>query len=236
MKKLVKNTLTSLGYEVRRAVPETPPPASPEPPNPIHLWETDAAFAALYETVHPRTLVDRSRCFILYQLAGQAANLPGEVAEIGVYKGGTARLLSRTLAGTPKQIHLFDTFAGMPDTDPDKDWHRKGDFQDTSLESVSEYLADCPNVVFHQGFFPQTAGPVTETTFALAHIDVDIYVSVIDCCEFFYPRMSRGGFMVFDDYGFVTCPGAKEAVDAFFADKPEQPCYLPTGQCLAIKI
>lgn len=41
--------------------------------------------------------------------------------------------------------------------------------------------------------------------------------------------------MVFDDYGFLSCPGAKLAVDQFFSDKPEYPCHLPTGQCFVIK-
>jgi O-methyltransferase len=42
--------------------------------------------------------------------------------------------------------------------------------------------------------------------------------------------------MVFDDYGFLTCPGAKKAVDEFFSDKREYPCYLPTGQAIVTKL
>ena len=41
--------------------------------------------------------------------------------------------------------------------------------------------------------------------------------------------------MIFDDYGFPACRGEKDAVDEFFADKPEKPITLPTGQALVIK-
>lgn len=47
---------------------------------------------------------------------------------------------------------------------------------------------------------------------------------------------SLGGVMVFDDYGFPSCPGAKKAVDEFFKSKIETPIYLPTGQCLVFKV
>lgn len=123
--------------------------------------------------------------------------------------------LSKALAASGKTLHLFDTFAGMPAVREDTDIHRAGDFNDTSLERVRAYLSDCRNVELYQGIFPHTAGPVAQRQFALAHIDVDIYQSVADCCAFFYPRMARGGIMVFDDYGFISCPGVKPAVDAF---------------------
>ena len=38
--------------------------------------------------------------------------------------------------------------------------------------------------------------------------------------------------MVFDDYGFPTCPGAKAAVDEFFHGRKEVPLVLPTGQAV----
>jgi len=45
-----------------------------------------------------------------------------------------------------------------------------------------------------------------------------------------------GGCMIFDDYGFPSCPGARRAVDEAFADKPEIPLCLPTGQCMVVKL
>jgi O-methyltransferase len=206
-------------------------------PNPIHLWDEDGDFSRLFDEIKKRTLVDKIRCFIIYQLAHQACAVKGDAAEVGVYKGGTARLIAKILSEKKgKAVHLFDTFSGMPPADPARDIHVCGDFSDTSLDSVKSYLKDLPNIVLHQGIFPQAAAPLNDARFSFVHIDADIYRSVMDCCIFFYPRMEKGGMMIFDDYGFLTCPGAKSAVDEFFSGCPERPSYLPTGQCIVIKI
>jgi O-methyltransferase len=134
-----------------------------------------------------------------------------------------------------KVLHLFDTFEGMPCPDVTVDHHRKGDFADTSLDSVRRQLEGCGDVQFYKGFFPDTAGPIQNSRFCLVHVDADIYRSVKDSCAFFYPRLEKGGIMVFDDYGFPSCPGARKAVDEFFADKPELPVYLPSGQCAVVR-
>jgi len=65
---------------------------------------------------------------------------------------------------------------------------------------------------------------------------VDIYQSIHDCCHHIYPRLSPGAMMVFDDYGFPSCPGARKAVDEFFHDKPERPLVLPTAQAIVIRL
>ena len=202
---------------------------------PLPLWDSDARFVSIMREIS-YSLVDRVRCYMLYQFALESVHLAGDVAEIGVYKGGTARILAKAFEGSGKNVHLFDTFEGMPSTDPEKDAHREGDFSDTSLESVKRNLEGCGNIAFYPGFFPATAPPIAGLNFCLAHIDVDIYRSVLDCCRFFYPRMVTGGVMVFDDYGYETCPGAKEAVDEFFRATPERPFYLPSGQCVVRKI
>jgi O-methyltransferase len=203
---------------------------------PFHLWNDDDYFNSLIEQIKNHTLVDKLRCFMLYQFSRHVASLPGDVAEIGVYKGGTAKLLAKSFESTNKTVHIFDTFSGMPQSDPDRDFHGAGEFGDASLEQVKNFLSDCSNIRFYQGIFPATSKPIQNRTFCLAHIDVDIYQSVLDCCSFFYHRMEKGGIMVFDDYGFVACPGAKIAADEFFADKPEKPCYLPTGQCFVTRL
>lgn len=246
LKAPVKKWFATLGYEVRRAAP---PPRSRPPPSqetlidglsagaPLPLWEEDASFQALRRQFEGQTVVPESDSYLLFQFAQQVRALSGDAAEVGVYKGGTARMLAKTLEPAGKSVHLFDTFAGMPLTDPGRDlYHRPGDFADTSLEAVRAFLADCPNVRLHQGLFPQTAGPVEGASFCLVHADVDIYQSELDCCRFFYPRLVRGGVIVFDDYGRNSCPGARAAVDEFFADKPEQPVYLPSGQAFVVKL
>jgi O-methyltransferase len=196
------------------------------------LWDEEGQFTRIMQSIQ-HTLVDRVRCFMLYQLARQAAQIPGDVAEVGVYKGGTAKLLAMTLP--EKQIHLFDTFRGMPPADATIDFHHQGDFADTSLSAVQSHLSDCGNVRFYQGLFPSTAKPIEHLKFSMVHVDADIYESVKACCHFFYERLERNGVMVFDDYGFPTCPGAKKAVDEFFSDKPDIPFYLPSGQCIVVR-
>ncbi|MBN1384112.1 MAG: class I SAM-dependent methyltransferase [Elusimicrobia bacterium] len=230
LKELIRRTSSKLGFQIKIQRFQN------GKPNPIHLWNEDKQFNDLMKQLAGYTVVDKSRCFMIYQYARHAKNLSGDIAEVGVYKGGTARLLAKTLEKTGKTIHLFDTFSGMPQTDPDKDIHKKGDFNDASLENVKKYLYDCNNISFYKGLFPDTAKPAESITFSMVHIDVDIYKSITDCCNFFYQRMVKGGIMIFDDYGILSCPGAKTGVDDFFSDKPENPCYLPTGQCTVFKL
>jgi len=189
------------------------------------------------------TLVDRIRCYMLHQLALSVLKKFQDredvnIAEVGVYKGGTALLLAETMKGFPKSsLYLFDTFEGMPPCDPKRDLHKEGNFKDTSIQAVMVLLKEYRNVQIIKGFFPRSAYAHDLTQhgdmrFAFAHIDCDIYTSVMDSCGFFGPRMVPGGIMVFDDYGFPSCPGAKQAVDNFFGGwKYGRPVYLPTGQC-----
>jgi O-methyltransferase len=64
---------------------------------------------------------------------------------------------------------------------------------------------------------------------------LDIYKSIVDSLNFIWPRLSSGGIIVFDDYGFPTCPGAREAVDDFFSGKSAIPLRLHTGQAIVFK-
>lgn len=201
------------------------------------LWKDNYEFTGLLHHTTGYTLIDDERLYILYQFMKAAGSLKGEVAELGVYKGGSAKLLAQTIVRNNfnKTLYLFDTFSGIPRTNPQKDIHKEGDFSDTSLIAVQRYLSDCKDIVYHQGLFQDTLNRVSSVGFSLIHIDCDIYESVNQCTEFFYPRLTSGGYMIFDDYGFRSCPGVKHAVDEFFTNKAEYPIYLPTGQCLVIK-
>jgi hypothetical protein len=198
-------------------------------------WQEVGDFERLWPPASKRTLVDQPRAQTLYQLARHASGLPGSFAEIGVFRGGTAHLLAEVCDKAGKKLHLFDTFAGMPETDVDRDLLGAGDFANTSLAEVKRFLAPHTSPVFHQGEFPGTAGPVEGEQFSLVHCDADIASSVQACCDFFYPRLVPGGVIVFDDYGFTSTPGAKKVADAFFDGKPEPLLHLVTSQAIAIK-
>lgn len=204
----------------------------------IDFWKLNPEFDEIFDRASKTPGNYATRCFMLYQFLKQIGNLEGDVAEVGVYHGRSAKVIALTFKkfNFKKNVCLFDTFTGMPEVEPDKDnFYQKGAFSDTSLVEAQEFLSDCENVTIYPGFFPDTAKPISEKKFSFVHVDVDIYRSVLDCCQFFYPRMVSKGMMVFDDPGFADCSGAKIAVDEFFSGKEEFPIYLATGQVLVIK-
>jgi hypothetical protein len=172
----------------------------------------------------------------LFSLVRATAKLGGCMAEVGVYRGGSARLIREADASRP--LHLFDTFEGLPDTvdvDTEVRWgrFRKGQYS-CSLEDVRNYLADCDKVYFHQGVFPATGEAVRDERFSFVHADVDIYASTRAVLEFFYPRLLRGGIIVSHDYS--TCRGVRKAIDEFFSDLPEPAIELAGNQAMAVKV
>ena len=196
----------------------------------------DSKGLALVKQVKAETtmLLEDQEAYLIYLIVKRTAKIDGDIAEVGAYNGGSAKIISE--ATTHKAIHLFDTFEGLPElsADDSSDQFQKGNFS-ASLEQVKEYLKKYSNVFFYKGLFPDTAGPVVNMKFSFVHLDVDIYQSTLDCLNFFYPRMSKGGIIISHDY--PRSKGVKKAVDEFFADKSEiiiEP--FTTGQCLIIKV
>ena len=231
-----------LGYELRRNRPRNPDERN-IPDGALYRplfspWFGQGEFAQYYALAAPRTLVSRDRCYVLWILLRQALHLSGDVWECGVYKGGTAAMMAAVLRDSAlpnKKLFLFDTFKGMPETDSQKDLHRQGDFRDTSLEAVRAYVGTPDRCVMRPGLIPDTFQGLESSTIAFVHVDLDIYKSIVDCLNFVWPRLTLGGFIVFDDYGFPSCPGARAAVDEFFAARTCVPLCLPTGQAVVFK-
>ena len=207
-----------------------------------HAWYLNKDFVDLHQEIKNNTLIDVFRIWTLCEFAKSVQKLDGDVIEVGVYKGGSGKILSKIMLN--KTVHLFDTFEGMPDADPimnrpissaGGNGHKKGDFADAPFEAIKEYFSDCPNAKIVKGFFPESGKHLDNTKFCFAHIDVDIYESVKSSSEFIYHRMVPAGIIIYDDYGFYSCPGTKIAVDEFYTGKEERPIHLPTGQCVIIK-
>jgi O-methyltransferase len=202
-------------------------------------WAGHPDFQRYYDAIKDHTLVTPQSCHTLLSLARQALHLPGDVMECGVYRGGTAKLLAGVIGEFDRRgrrLHLFDTFQGMPKTALDHDYHREGDFGDTSLEAVKALMPAQAPVVFHPGLVPETFVGLEDLSLCLTHCDLDIYQSILDCTAFAYPHTVPGGFLIYDDYGHLTCPGARDAIDEFYADKPEVPLVLSSGQAIVTKL
>jgi predicted O-methyltransferase YrrM len=173
----------------------------------------------------------------LWAIARAVTDRPGALAEVGVYKGGSALILAAVKGHSP--LHLFDTFEGMPKVNPATDGlFQEGQFSDSSLQEVRNLLAGYDGLHFHRGIFPDSAEAVARTglSFKFVHLDVDLYSSTKDALEWFYPKMIRGGIIVSHDYGNVTVPGVKKAFDGFFADKPEAVVPLWYSQAVVTKL
>jgi O-methyltransferase len=197
----------------------------------------DAEFLAFYQKLREdRTAILSFReVYNLWRYGRISLSVPGDFAEVGVFRGGGARVLKEVKNG--RLLHLFDTFSGMPETDPMRDTtHKAGDFADASLEAVQRYLGT-EGIRYYPGFFPDTTIGHEESLrrFAFVHLDVDIYQSTLDALRFFYPRVSRGGMLVTHDYSAQSCPGVAAAYDEFFADKAERVLPVWDSQAVVIK-
>ena len=148
--------------------------------------------------------------------------IPGDFAELGVYKGDSANLIH--LMDSKREFHLFDTFEGFREKDLEVEigkaaTYTKHNFADTSIERVKQRL-NKPQFIFHKGYFPETTENCTGKQFALVSMDVDLYNPTKAGLEFFYPRLAPGGVLIVHDYN-PDWPGIVKAVDEFAENIPE---------------
>lgn len=158
--------------------------------------------------------------------------IPGDMAEVGAFQGVSAKMIAST--DRRRTLHVFDTFEGLPDpTTKDSAGFYQGQY-DASEQEVREYLKEY-NVRIYKGLFPATAGPIEDKSFALVHLDVDLYTSTMACLEFFYPRMERGGIILTHDYA-ARDEGVHRAFSEFFGAKPEPVIELGGNQGIVVKM
>ena len=144
--------------------------------------------------------------------------MPGNIAELGVYRGDLSAFLNRIFP--TKKLYLFDTFEGFSEKDIKVEDANKfsisasTDFSDTSLESVLSKMPIRENVIPCKGYFPESAKGV-EDTFCLVSLDVDLYAPTIAGLHYFYARLVKGGYIFVHDYNNLRYQGAKKAVTEF---------------------
>jgi hypothetical protein len=151
-------------------------------------------------------------------------HVPGDMAELGVYRGNSAAVLAYYARMHYKNLVLFDTFEGFDQRDlMGVDRSRNFEFADTSLDQVRDLVGD-QGVTFVPGRFPQSIpSDLYASRFCLAHIDCDLYEPAKAGLEFFYPRLSPGGLLILHDYANPYWEGIKRAMDEYCTRIPERP-------------
>jgi O-methyltransferase len=205
-------------------LPTASNPAPPAPVGLLHSWLARLAEYRVARLIRRHTMVTRDRIQSLARLAQRLEDerIPGDVVECGVYKGGTAALLARTVTHSrpPRTLWLFDVFSGMPpatavDGPEAPNW--VGNLK-SSPRRVERLLrrtgADLSRVRIVPGLFQHTFPSVHIPQIALLNIDADWYESVKLCLDTFYDSVVPRGFISLDDYG--AWPGCRLAVDEFF--------------------
>lgn len=181
----------------------------------------------------------KSKCFMtceemfrLCEITKAVKNIEGDIAEVGVYMGGSAKLISKYKYN--KKLYLFDTFNGLPSCeDIDRESGFVEGYYNCSLEDVKNYLWGEKNIWFHKGIFPESAEIIKDKKFCLVHLDIDIYRYTKEALKFFYPRITCGGILVCHDYSKAI--GIRKAFKEFFKDKPEIPFMISANQVMIIK-
>ena len=181
-------------------------------------WRDDREFHDTFTRVQNNSLVDIYRCYELWGLVAEVAPVPGDVLEVGVWRGGTGCLMAERARrlGIDGTVYLCDTFAGVVKAGGEDNVYVGGEHANTSIAQV-EALRDSlqlTNIEILVGIFPDdTAVKIEDHTFRLCHIDVDVYESAKGVFEWVWPKVAPGGVVVFDDYGFVECEGVTRFVN-----------------------
>jgi O-methyltransferase len=188
---------------------------------PLH---PDGEFFALADEVvnDKRTLLSYDRLYVLWQAVRNVANLPGEVAEIGSYRGGSAHFIAKSFirfTGHEVPIHIFDTFEGHPASaiTPNDAYHSAGQFGGTNYDNVRALLAPFTQLTIHKGDVSASLPHLAGSRYRLVHIDTDLYQPTVVCLDYFGDRVCPGGVIVVDDYGAPKCPGVPQAVTEYLA-------------------
>lgn len=240
------------GYQLRRV--QDPATTAPKPRRPSASAKAtatqqkrrgmpkhwDETAQATIRQVKPRTMTSREKLFGLILATRYVAQhrIPGDVVECGVWRGGSMQAVALTLAqcgDVSRQLHLFDTFEGMPP--PTAEDARANDGRTAAellaergrdekiwavatLDDVQAGMAelDYPQdrISFHPGRVEETIPDEAPSTIALLRLDTDWYASTKHELHHLYDRVSPGGVLILDDYGYWE--GARKATEEFLQE------------------
>lgn len=174
------------------------------------------------------------RFFHFEYLLKQIDGVEGNIVECGVGPGRSIfafSIITQSMT-RPREIWGFDTFEGIPPPsaeDGKSNAHKTGWWNHPRRQVVellefngidTSFIAE--NIRFVPGLFSDTLLDYNGGPIALLHLDIDFYESYKTVLESLYDHVAPGGIIAFDEYAKPVWPGATQAVDEFFANRPEE--------------
>jgi hypothetical protein len=247
IERILRAAVGSLGYTIERERVNRAT-SSEEFPADFTLQEQE-----ICRTVAPYTMTSKERIISLIRAVQyvEQYGIPGAFVECGVWRGGSMMAIARTLlaAGSgDRNLFLFDTYSGMPEaSDSDVDVSGRSGAAlleelrklTTEEQATNQIIARCPiedvranllstgypkdRLHFVEGRVENTIPRDAPDQIAVLRLDTDWYESTRHELVHLFPRLSRHGVLIIDDYGHWR--GARLAADEFFRQNPE-PIFL----------
>lgn len=178
------------------------------------------------------------RLFYFQRMFEKVRSVPGDIVECGVGKAKSFQMLAILMNQYQRAEKLwgFDSYEGYPEpTKEDEsprqrvagEWNFLGDHLVLDVlkhAGIQEELLSRVKLVkgFVEDTLPKTKGQMG--AIAILHLDINLYSGYKACLENLFPKVSKGGVVLFDEYmnksDAIVCPGAKKAIDEYFAGKP----------------
>jgi len=231
IKGFIRKAVRKFGYDIV--------PYSSERKYPIDFTEEEIN---VIKAVEPYTVTTVEKIYGLIQAVKYIVynNIPGDFVECGVWRGGSIMVIAKTLLHCnqkDRKIYLFDTFEGMTEPKESIDESFEGmkaaekykrnyiDEKSTSwlnapIEQVKEAVYstgyDESKFIFVKGRVEKTLPHYAPNKISLLRLDTDWYESTKYELTHLYPRLSKGGILILDDYGHWK--GVKKATDEYFSE------------------
>ena len=200
--KVIKDLIKKTGFEIRKVS------TAPEDVNWINWMQKLLYFDKMFDII---------------------SSVNGDIVECGIGRGGTFLILAFLTNKEKKERKLwgFDSFEGFPEpTIEDSSFRnpKKGEWSGTTPSDIFNFLKRTGidkhflenNIKLEKGFFHETLKSYKGDSIALLHIDADLYESYKVALKELFPRVNKGGVVLFDEYNNSKWPGATKAVDEYF--------------------
>ncbi|MEO8343239.1 MAG: TylF/MycF/NovP-related O-methyltransferase [Gallionella sp.] len=181
------------------------------------------------------------RLHTLVWAAKNALNVEGDFVECGVFKGFCSGVILKYLdfQDLPRQAYLYDTFEGLPEKTSTelerRSWDYRGYDSEAIYTGVREKFSSYKNINIVRGIVPDSFEEAVPEKIAFLHIDMNSEKAEMLALEHLFDKVTPGGFIVFDDFGWTCNANQMSAELAFMKERGHHIMELPTGQGVVVK-